>query len=108
VIRSVQDGSETVPPQVPIAAFPSDAELYFLSNRPNPFRFCSSAIGLRTREDLEEAIAIIQREAPPLITFRPEDKCSTDATRAIMDRVRAQYDLAATIGGVEVYRLRPR
>jgi hypothetical protein len=99
---------ETVPPQVPIAAFPSDAELYFLANRPNPFRFCSSAIGLRTREDLEEAIAIIQREALPLITFRPEDKYSTDATRAIMDRVRTQYALAATIGGVEVYRLRPR
>jgi hypothetical protein len=97
---------EAVPPQAPIAALPSDAELYFLSNRRNPFRFYNAAIGLRTREDLEEAIAIIQREAPPVITFRPEDKYTTDATRAIMDQVRTQYALVATIDGVEVYRLR--
>jgi len=97
---------EAVPPQAPIAALPSDAELYFLSNRRNPFRFYNAAIGLRTREDLEEAFAIIQREAPPLITFRPEDKYTTDATRAIMDRVRTQYAHVATIGGVEVYRLK--
>jgi hypothetical protein len=99
---------DVVPPQAPIVALPSDAELYFLSNRRNPFRFYNAAIGLRTREDLDEAMAIIQREAPPLITFRPADKFTTDATRAIMARVRTQYAHVATIAGVEVYRLQNR
>ena len=96
---------EEVPAGSPIAAFPSDAELYFLANRRNPFRFYNSAMGVLDAEDLEEVTAIIRREAPRIITFRPQDKYSTETTQTIMARVRTEYEYVSTIGGVEVYRI---
>jgi len=102
LVALIQDA---VPAQAPIAAFPSDAELYFLSDRRNPFRFYNAAIGLRTSDDVDAAIGIIKREAPRLITFRPQDKYTTDATRAVIAGVRSLYDHATTIDGVEIYRL---
>jgi hypothetical protein len=95
-----------VPPGAPIAVFPSDAQLYFLSDRRNPFRFYNAAIGVQSAADVAETVAIIQREAPRILTFRPEDKYSREGTRAVLARVRPQYEHVATITGVEVYRLR--
>ena len=95
-----------VPPGAAIAVFPSDAGLYFLSDRRNPFRFYNSAIGLRSPADLEQTIEIMRREAPRIMTFRPGDKYTTPATRTLVARVRPRYDHIATIGDVEVYRLK--
>jgi hypothetical protein len=97
-----------VPSGAPIAAFPSDAQLYFLTERRNPFRFYNAAMGVVDRAAVEDTLAIIRREAPPIITFRPADKYSTETTHAIMARVRADYEHLSTIGGVEVYRLKQR
>jgi hypothetical protein len=95
-----------VAPGATIAVFPSDAQLYFLSDRRNPFRFYNSAIGLRSPADVEETLAIMQREAPRIMTFRPGDKYTTPATRTIVARVRPQYDHIATVDGIEVHRLK--
>jgi hypothetical protein len=95
-----------VPSSAPIAAFPSDAQLYFLAERRNPFRFYNSAMGVADSESLEQTVAIIRREAPPIITFRPGDKYATKTTNEIMARVRSDYEPLSTIDGVEVYRLR--
>jgi hypothetical protein len=95
-----------VPPGAAIAVFPSDAELYFLSDRRNPFRFYNAAIGLRSPADVERTLAIMHREAPRIMTFRPDDKYATAATRAVVARVRPWYDHIASVSGIEVYRLK--
>jgi hypothetical protein len=97
---------ESVPEGESIAAFPSDAELYFLTGRRNPFRFYNSAVGVRTPADVDDAVELIEGAAPRVITYRPADKYNTEASRAILERVRSRYDRVDTIGGVEVYRLK--
>jgi hypothetical protein len=95
-----------VSPGAAIAVFPSDAQLYFLSNRRNPFRFYNSAIGVRSQQDVDQTVEIIRRVAPRIMTFRPGDKYATAATRTIVARVRPRYDHIATVDGIEVYRLK--
>ena len=89
-----------------IFAVPSDAELYFLANRRNPFRFYNTALGIRSDRDLQGVLDRLASRPPPLVTFRPDDKYNTAASQRIMEIVRARYDLLETIGGVEVYRLK--
>ena len=62
-------------------------------------------MGVSTAADVQQAIEIIRRDAPRIITFRPADKYNTATTQAIMARVRAEYQLVSTIGDVEVHRL---
>jgi hypothetical protein len=104
--RLVELIQEEVPSGAPIAAFPSDAQLYFLAKRRNPFRFYNSAMGVVDSSALEETVAIIRREAPRIITFRRGDKYATKMTHEIMARVRSDYERLPTIDGVEVYRLK--
>jgi len=106
--RLVELVQRAAPAGEPIAAFPSDAELYFLANRPNPFRFYNSAIGIRTPGDIEEAVQILERESPQILTVRPADKYYTPASRVVVERVRSRYERLETIGGVDVYRLKRR
>jgi hypothetical protein len=96
---------ENVPAGAPIAALPSNAELYFLADRRNPFRFYNSAMGVIGAADVDAAVDTIRREAPRVITFRPGDKYNTGTTQTIMARVRPWYEKVATIDGVEVYLL---
>jgi hypothetical protein len=96
-----------VPDGEPIFALPSDAELYFLADRPNPFRFYNTALGVRTDTELSTILDRLRRQPPRVITFRPADKYNTSASHAIMRYVRSRYDLVEDVGGVEVYRIRP-
>ena len=95
-----------VPPGDWMFAVPSDAELYFLANRRNPFRFYNTALGIRNAAELAAVMDALIRHPPLLVTYRANDKYNTEASRAIMERVRATYDRLDTIGGIEVYRLR--
>jgi hypothetical protein len=95
-----------VPANGSIFAVPSDAELYFLSNRRNPFRFYNTALGIPTDEDMTATIGLMTAQPPRVVTFRPDDKYNTSASRRIMEQVRATYDLIATLGKIEVYRLK--
>jgi hypothetical protein len=96
---------ETLPTDA-ILALPNDAELYFLANRRNPFRFYNSALGIRTQDDLSAATKVLSGSPPRIVTFRPDDKYNTAASRTIMADVRSRYDLLDRLGGLEVYRRR--
>lgn len=86
-----------------ILALPSDAELYFLSGRRNPFPFCNSALGLADADDVRSAIARLEAFPPELVFFRPEDKYNTAESLALMDWVRRTYTPLPPIGEFEVY-----
>jgi hypothetical protein len=96
-----------VPPEGSVFAVPSDAEIYFLANRRNPFRFFNSALGIRTADDLAATLDVLVHHPPMVVTYRPGDKYDTAALHKLMEHVRTAYDRLDTIGGIEVYRLRP-
>jgi hypothetical protein len=95
------------PPGAAIFALPSDAELYFLADRRNPFRFYNTALGIRDAADLAQVMTRLTHDPPAVVTFRPDDKYNTWASRAIMEDVRSRYDRIEDLGGVEVYKIRP-
>jgi hypothetical protein len=104
--RLVDVIAKEVPPGRPMFAVPSDAELYFLANRPNPFRFFNTALGVLDAHDLTQVLTTLVDDPPVIVTFRPDDKYNTAASQRIAQHVRGAYDLLETVDGVEVYRLR--
>jgi len=92
------------PPNANIFAVPHDPELYFLAARANPFRFYSTAIGVRSPADLSAVLDLLAARPPAVVTYRPDDKYNTGASRSIIDFVRSRYDQFATVAGVEMYR----
>ena len=92
------------PPGSTILAVPSHAELYFLSQRRNPFRFFNTALGVRTPADLDEVLATIERAPPVLVFHDPADKYNTAASDVIMHRVEATYEALPPIGPFRVFR----
>jgi hypothetical protein len=97
----------TTPAGAAMFAVPSDAELYFLADRRNPFRFYNTALGIRDAADLAQVMTRLKDDPPAVVTFRPADKYNTWASRAIIEDVRSRYDRIEDLGGVEVYRIRP-
>jgi hypothetical protein len=94
------------PPGSRILAIPSDAELYFLADRANPFRFYNTALGVRSSADVAAVLDVLKRQPPAVVTYRPADKYNTDGSRQIMATVLSSYDRFDTIAGVELYRRR--
>jgi hypothetical protein len=93
-----------VPREEPIFAIPSDAELYFLAERRNPFRFYNTALAIRSDEDLAAVLKHLAADPPLIVTFRREDKFNNEASARIMEYVRANYRRVETVNGVDVFR----
>jgi len=89
-----------------ILALPNDAELYFLARRRSLVRFYNSGLGIQTATELQQVMAELTARPPRIVTFRPDDKYVTEASRHIMEFVRSRYDPIATIDGLEIHRLR--
>lgn len=96
-----------VPPGAPIFAVPSRAELYFIADRPNPFRFFNTALGVRTPGELQAVLAELRRDPPHLVLHDARDKYNTAQSAAIMREVHATYEPLASIGPFAIFR-RPR
>ncbi len=97
---------QKVPSNESIFAVPSNAELYFLSGRRNPFRFFNTALGVRDDVELAAVRQTIVERPPRLVTFNPGDKYNTPRSLKIMDAVRNSYVLVGRFEPFEVY-LRP-
>ncbi len=74
-----------VPPQGMIFAIPADAELYFLANRRNPFRFYNTALGIRDDAELAGVLQELATQPPLVVTYRSNDKFNTPASKRIME-----------------------
>jgi hypothetical protein len=95
-----------VPEGGAIFAAPFEPQLHFLSRRRNPVRFYNTAIGLRDEAALAGTLAVLERERPTLVFFRPDDKYNTFLSFALMQALQPRYALIDRIDGLEVYRLR--
>lgn len=103
LVQIIQSESESTDS---ILALPNDAELYFLAKRRSPVRFYNSALGIQTAAELQQVMAGLTARPPRIVTFRPDDKYTTEAARHIMEFVWSNYASIATIDGLEVYKLR--
>lgn len=97
--------TETKPDET-LFAFPSNAELYFLSGRKNPFRFYNTALGIRNDRDFQQVRETIIRDPPALVVYRPDDKYNTSYSREIIKLVKERYELLRETSGFEIYRIR--
>ena len=91
-------------PEETILAIPNNPELYFLAHRRNPFRFSNTAVGIRSDDDLKDALGTLAREPPKLVVYRPNDIFDTPAASKIMEFVRRRYEIVEIRGAFEIYR----
>ena len=91
-------------PNEAILAIPTNAELYFLARRRNPFRFFNSALGIRDDDDLRAVLETLDRTPPRLVIHSPLDKYNTVYSARIMAFVEQRYALLETYRGFVIYR----
>jgi hypothetical protein len=89
-----------------ILAIPVNPEIYFITNRRNPFRFFSFALGVHNEAELSAVLQTIRNEPPQLVFHQPTDKYNTQSSDVVMAYVRENYSLLETLGGFKIYRYR--
>jgi hypothetical protein len=87
-----------------IFVFPTDAQLYFLSRRTNPFKFYNTALGIRSAADLESVLHLIRCNPPKLVFSNPEDKYNTRESVQIAALVENRFQRVAVIPPFHVFR----
>jgi hypothetical protein len=95
--------SESLPGDT-IFALPTNAELYFLSRRTNPFKFYNTALGIRSSADLDSAIHTLRCAPPKLVFYDSQDKYNTPASAQIAAFLQARYQRLTTIPPFQVFR----
>ncbi len=93
-----------VPPDEAIFALPMNPELYFLTRRRNPFRFSTSALGVRSDEQLKAVLETLEHNPPRLVFYRSDDFYNDPYAAKIVDFVRERYKPLDIRGGFEIYR----
>ena len=91
-------------PNDTIFVLPNNAEIYYLSQRKNPFRFFSTDHGVQNENELATVLNILKTQPPKLIIFKAKDKRITDYSQKIMDYVKNNYDLVDKIVIFDVYK----
>jgi len=86
-----------------VLALPMHPQINFLSRRRAPFRFFSSALGLRSDKDVADAEAILQRAPPAVVVWREDDKYNTAPTLALIDWLMRRYVPAGQAGPFRLY-----
>jgi hypothetical protein len=103
LVRLIED--ETQPGDT-IFALPTNAELYFLGRRTNPFRFYNTAFGIRSSADLDSVLQVIRCHPPKLVFYDPTDKYNTPASVRIAGALGTRYEQLARVPPFEVFRAR--
>jgi hypothetical protein len=87
---------------------PANAELYFLAQRSNPFRFYNTALGIRSSADLDSVLSVLRCHPPKLVFYNSKDKYNTAASERIARFVRDAYEPLTPLPPFEVFRRRDR
>ena len=84
-------------------AIPNNAELYFMTERRNPFRFFSTDHGVLSEREVQHVIQRLEKLRPRIITFAPVSQRNTAQSLAIMEHVREHSQLLSQDSFFEVY-----
>ena len=87
-----------------IFAVPTNAELYFLARRSNPFRFYNTALGIRSSADLDSVLHVLKCHPPKLVFYDSTDKYNTAASARIGRFVRNTYEPLTPLPPFEIFR----
>jgi hypothetical protein len=93
-------------PRDSILALPTNAELYFLSGRTNPFRFYNSALGIRSAAALDSALRVLICKPPKLVFYASSDKYNTAASVRLAQLVQQSYERLPDAGPFQIFRRR--
>ena len=91
------------PADAAILAVPHDPEMYFLSGRRNPFRFYSTALGIRDDQELADVLTALAAHPPAVVVYRPADKFNNAHSAQIMKLIRQTHVRLDTVGGIDVF-----
>jgi hypothetical protein len=86
-----------------VLALPMHPQINFLSRRRAPFRFFSSALGLRSDKDVADAEAILLRAPPAVVVWREDDKYNTAPALALIDWLMRRYVPAGQAGPFRLF-----
>lgn len=103
LIRTIQAESGAADP---ILVLPNNAEVYFLADRKNPFRFFNSTISLATEEELQNASSEIASRRPVLVVHNTASLYDSASTARILAALRPRYSLIKRVDHFDVYRLK--
>lgn len=92
-----------VPPDGTIFVLPASPELYFLSERRNPFRFFNTGIGVSSEQDVAAVLKTLTETPPELVIFNLRDATLNHLSEQIVAFVREHYRLLQTSGPFEIY-----
>jgi len=84
-------------------AVPNNPELYFMTERQNPFRFASTDHGVLNETEVQHVIQTLESLHPRIITFSPGSQRNTTQSLAIMEHVRDHSQLLSKDPFFEVY-----
>jgi len=89
-----------------IYSFPLNPELYFLSERQNPFTTYGSTFHIKSEADLKHHVDIIMKNKPPLLIFNKESKYVTPNDLALVQTLTDDglYAPLTTIDGFVIYK----
>jgi len=91
-------------PDDTIFVLPTNAELYFLGRRANPFRFYNTALGIRSTAELDSVLQVIRCHPPRLVFYDSTDKYNTPASVRIAGTLARQYQKLAAVPPFEVFK----
>lgn len=89
----------------PIFVFPNNPEIYFLTDRPNPFPFYYFPSGVPNEKEGHVFIQSLEKAPPTLIIFNSGDINNTDVSVQIAEYVREAYLPIKQIGEFEIFSL---
>ncbi len=90
-------------PAESIFVFPNNAEVYFLAQRRNPFRFFSADLGITDEAEYRKVLQTFQSAPPRCVVFLSADKRNTVYTLRLLEFIQRRYRFAKRAGLFEIY-----
>lgn len=84
---------------------PMDPELNFITGRPSPAPYYGTPLGLRSRADVTETLARLERAAPLFVVHRRDDKYMTPLSDELLQAIRRLDSSPEIFGPFDLYRL---